>query len=129
MVVVPLSPGKPVANSVMAAIPLRWWLRPVTMHDRLGEHNAVVCILVNRSPLAVSESKLEPPANQLVPRIRRGSGQVELTDFNLATGQPGHFIPNGRGLRHYPQSTPAIARPSQAAASPAAKLTAMLANA
>ena len=30
----------------MAAIPLRWWLRPVMMHERLGEHSAVVCMLL-----------------------------------------------------------------------------------
>ena len=30
----------------MPAIPLLWWLRPVTMQDRLGEHNAVVCMLL-----------------------------------------------------------------------------------
>ena len=41
----------------MHAMPLLWWLRPVTMHDRLGEHSAVVCMLVNRSPPAASASK------------------------------------------------------------------------
>ena len=30
----------------MAAMPLLWWLRPVRMHDRLGEHSAVVCMLL-----------------------------------------------------------------------------------
>jgi hypothetical protein len=42
----------------MAAIPLLWWLRPVMMHERLGEHNAVVCMLLYRRPLAASASKL-----------------------------------------------------------------------
>ena len=30
----------------MAAMPLLWWLRPVTMQDLLGEHSAVVCMLL-----------------------------------------------------------------------------------
>ena len=30
----------------MAAMPLRWWLRPVMMQERLGEHSAVVCMLL-----------------------------------------------------------------------------------
>jgi hypothetical protein len=39
----PLPFGKPVAASVMQAIPLVVWLRPVNKHDRVGEHSAVVC--------------------------------------------------------------------------------------
>jgi hypothetical protein len=42
----------------MAAIALLWWLRPVRMHERLGEHNAVVCMLLYRRPFAASASKL-----------------------------------------------------------------------
>ena len=42
----------------MHAIPFAWWLRPVTMQDRLGEHSAVVCMLLYRSPFAASPSKL-----------------------------------------------------------------------
>ena len=42
----------------MAAMPLAWWLRPVTMHDRLGEHRAVVCMLLYRSPFAANASRL-----------------------------------------------------------------------
>ena len=42
----------------MAAMPLLWWLRPVTMQARLGEHSAVVCMLLKRSPLAARASKL-----------------------------------------------------------------------
>ncbi len=38
-------------------MPLLWWLRPVMMHERLGEHSAVVCMLVKRSPFAASASK------------------------------------------------------------------------
>ncbi len=41
----------------MQAIALEWWLRPVTMHERLGEHNAVVCMLLYRRPLAAIASK------------------------------------------------------------------------
>ena len=26
----------------MFAIPTEWWLRPVTRHERVGEHSAVV---------------------------------------------------------------------------------------
>ena len=30
----------------MQAMPLEWWLRPVSMQDRDGEQSAVVCMLV-----------------------------------------------------------------------------------
>ena len=40
---VPLAFGNPTAASVMHAIELRVWLRPVRRHDRVGEHSAVVC--------------------------------------------------------------------------------------
>ena len=33
----------PIAASVMHAMLLRVWLRPVSRHDRVGEHSAVVC--------------------------------------------------------------------------------------
>ena len=33
-------------TSVMHAMPLEWWLRPVMMHERVGEQSAVVCMLV-----------------------------------------------------------------------------------
>ena len=52
---------------------VRLSFRPVTMQDRLGEHSAVVCMLVNRSPLAASRSKLVspgaggPPPDRVVP--------------------------------------------------------------
>ncbi len=42
---------------MIAAMPLLWWLRPVTMQDRLGEHSAVVCMLLYRSPFSASASK------------------------------------------------------------------------
>jgi hypothetical protein len=41
----------------MHAIPFEWWLRPVTMHDRLGEHSAVVCMLLYRRPFAAMASR------------------------------------------------------------------------
>ena len=41
--IVPLAFGNPIAASVMHAMLLRVWLRPVSRHDRVGEHNAVVC--------------------------------------------------------------------------------------
>ena len=28
------------------AMAFEWWFRPVMMHDRLGEHSAVVCMLL-----------------------------------------------------------------------------------
>jgi len=48
--IVPLALGKPLAASVMQAIELRVWLRPVSRHERVGEHSAVVCHCVNRTP-------------------------------------------------------------------------------
>ena len=41
--IVPLAFGNPMAASVMHAMLLRVWLRPVSRHDRVGEHSAVVC--------------------------------------------------------------------------------------
>ena len=38
----PLELGKPDAASVMLAIPFVVWLRPVSRHERVGEHSAVV---------------------------------------------------------------------------------------
>ena len=38
----PLEFGKPDAASVMLAMPFVVWLRPVSRHDRVGEHSAVV---------------------------------------------------------------------------------------
>jgi hypothetical protein len=40
---VPLDAGKPLAASVMHAMLLRVWLRPVSRHERVGEQRAVVC--------------------------------------------------------------------------------------
>ena len=41
--IVPLAFGNPLAHSVMHAMLLRVWLRPVSRHERVGEHSAVVC--------------------------------------------------------------------------------------
>ncbi len=41
--IVPLALGKPLAPSVMQAMLLRVWLRPVSRQERVGEHSAVVC--------------------------------------------------------------------------------------
>ena len=52
---VPLAFGNPTAASVMHAIELRVWLRPVST-DRVGEHSAVVCHCVYRIPPAAIRS-------------------------------------------------------------------------
>ena len=41
--IVPLALGNPIAASVMQAMLLRVWLRPVSRQERVGEHSAVVC--------------------------------------------------------------------------------------
>ena len=41
--IVPLAFGNPTAASVIHAIELRVWLRPVNRQERVGEHSAVVC--------------------------------------------------------------------------------------
>jgi hypothetical protein len=38
------------------AMELRVWLRPVSRHERVGEHSAVVCHWLNRTPLAAIRS-------------------------------------------------------------------------
>ena len=50
-------PGYPVAASVMHANPREWWLRPVRMAPRDGEHSAVVCTFVYRRPSAARLSR------------------------------------------------------------------------
>ena len=52
----PLAFGNPDTASVMQAIELRVWLRPVSRHERVGEHSAVVCHWVYRTPSAASRS-------------------------------------------------------------------------
>ena len=42
----------------MHAMPLEWWLRPLSMHERDGEHSAVVCMFVYRKPFSASRSRL-----------------------------------------------------------------------
>jgi hypothetical protein len=56
--VLPLALGNPTAASVMHAMLLRVWLRPVSRHERVGEHSAVVCHWVNRTPCAAIRSML-----------------------------------------------------------------------
>ncbi len=41
--IIPLAFGNPVPSSVMHAMLLRVWFRPVSRHDRVGEQSAVVC--------------------------------------------------------------------------------------
>jgi len=48
--IVPLAFGNPIAASVMQAMLLSVWLRPVSRQDRVGEHSAVVCHCVYRVP-------------------------------------------------------------------------------
>jgi hypothetical protein len=61
----PLPFGKPVAASVMHAMPFVVWLRPVSRHDRVGEHSAVVCHWVYRRPASAIRSmfgvSISPP--------------------------------------------------------------------
>ena len=42
----------------MHDIAFEWWLRPVRMHERVGEQSAVVCMFMNRSPPLASASRL-----------------------------------------------------------------------
>ena len=42
----------------MQARPLEWWLRPLSMQERDGEHSAVVCMLLKRRPSAARASRL-----------------------------------------------------------------------
>ena len=53
---VPLAFGKPIAASVMHAMLLRVWLRPVSRHDLVGEQSAVVCHCVYRTPSPATRS-------------------------------------------------------------------------
>ena len=48
--IVPLELGNPEAASVMQAMLLRVWFRPVSKHDRVGEQSAVVWNWVYRTP-------------------------------------------------------------------------------
>jgi hypothetical protein len=54
--IVPLAFGNPIAASVMQAMLLLVWLRPVRRHERVGEQSAVVCHCVNRTPFAAIRS-------------------------------------------------------------------------
>jgi len=48
--------GKPVSKLEIARMPTAWWLRPVNMQARVGEHSAVVWKFVKRRPAAASAS-------------------------------------------------------------------------
>ncbi len=54
--IAPLAFGNPMAPSVMQPMLLRVWLRPVSRHERVGEHSAVVCHCVYRKPFAATLS-------------------------------------------------------------------------
>jgi hypothetical protein len=49
-------PGAAVAFSVMWPIPTAWWLRPLIIAARVGEHSAVVWNRVYFSPCAATRS-------------------------------------------------------------------------
>src|SRR5208337_4979734 len=49
-------PGYPVDNSPMTPKPAEWWLRPVMSAARVGEHRAVECMQVYRSPALATRS-------------------------------------------------------------------------
>ncbi len=53
---VPLYPGAAPAISEITPIPTEWWLRPVSVAARVGEHSAVVWNLVYLSPSSASRS-------------------------------------------------------------------------
>ena len=42
----------------MRAMPLAWWLRPVSKQARVGEHSAVVWKLLRRNPRAANRSNV-----------------------------------------------------------------------
>src|SRR4051812_47104550 len=46
----PLPFGDPAAPSVIQAIPLVVWLRPVNRRGGVGEHSGVVCLFLYRPP-------------------------------------------------------------------------------
>ena len=69
-------PGKPIARSVMRPMPFEWWLRPVSTHDRVGEHSAVVWKFVNRSPSAASASNVPSVPRAILP-LRRAAERSE----------------------------------------------------
>ena len=70
----------------MAAIPLRWWLRPVMMQERLGEHSAVVCMLLYRTPLLAIRSKFGVAIG--LPKHPRFPNPVSSSTMNTTFGAP-----------------------------------------
>ena len=53
-----LLPGADVAISVIAPMPTEWWLRPVSIAWRVGEHSAVVWKRLSFRPFAASRSAI-----------------------------------------------------------------------
>ena len=57
--------------SVIPAIPLAVWLRPVIRHERVGEHKAVVWKLVYVTPLSAIRCRagvwIGPPKGSIAP--------------------------------------------------------------
>ena len=129
----PLAFGNPDAASVMQAMLLVVWLRPVSRHERVGEHSAVVWKFVYlrpRSAMRVDVRRLDQTAVRLhrrepnvveddiqdvrraVRRHRLGvrlpvRGRVLDVDVDLAVEHLAHFVTIGpaAGTRHHPQRT------------------------
>src|SRR6185436_3231672 len=78
----------------MQAIAFEWWLRPVSMHDRLGEQSAVVCMLLKRRPPAASLSRFGVRMGE--PKQLRCPNPVSSRTMNSTLGDPG-FARSGRG--------------------------------
>jgi hypothetical protein len=53
---VPLYPGAALAISEMTPIPTLWWLRPVSVAARVGEHRAVVWNRLYFTPVSAKRS-------------------------------------------------------------------------
>src|SRR6185369_8874234 len=90
----------------MQAIAFEWWLRPVSMHDRLGEQRAVVCMLLKRRPFAASLSRLgvrigEPKQPRCPKPVSSRTRKRTLGDPGLARigrGQAGVDSPTVRPI-------------------------------
>src|SRR4029079_6792226 len=78
----------------MQAIAFEWWLRPVSMHDRLGEQRAVVCMLLKRRPFAASLSRLGVRIGD--PKQPRCPKPVSSRTMNKTFGDP-DLARTGRG--------------------------------
>ena len=56
--IVPLALANPLSSSVMQAMLWRVLLQPVGRHDRIGEHSAVVCHCLYRTPSPATKPHL-----------------------------------------------------------------------